>query len=362
MKKFVFFLVVLLSASVFAQDLPRIAVYVTGDASSENEKRALGTLILATLVNSGRYMGIERSRAFLAEIEREQITQRSGAVDDNQISALGRQFGVKYVCIADITPAFGAFQVSARIVDVETARIVFIGEASSPLKTMDDLTRVSDEVVHKMFSMGPLPTGPTTMMSVGVGGFFASDFGGGITWSNPAAGMGMPYTGWGIYWFFDIEYAEFFVGFSSGSGSWKTGNVEQDSMPNMQRTYINFGALAKYPIPLSNDFRAYPLLGLDYELSVKSRLRHTDGRELAFDGNDGNHQASVLSALWFKVGAGIEIGIRPGVYIRPEILYGLRTANTFEKGEAEAEKEYDRVAKPRLGHGLTLRLGGGFRF
>jgi hypothetical protein len=150
MKKLSFFLVILFSVTAFAYDLPRIAVYVTGEVH-DNEKRALGTRMLASLINSGRYMGIERSNTFLAEIEREQEKQRSGAVDDDQISKLGRQFGVKYVCIADIIPAFGSYQVSARIVDVETAVVVFIGEAFSPLKSAYDLTQVSDEVARVMF-------------------------------------------------------------------------------------------------------------------------------------------------------------------------------------------------------------------
>ncbi|MDR2579223.1 MAG: penicillin-binding protein activator LpoB [Chitinispirillales bacterium] len=150
MKKLTLLLIMLFSVSVFAQDLPRIAVYVTGDVH-DNEKRVLGTRMLASLVNSGRYTGIERSNAFLAEIEREQVRQRSGAIDDNQISELGRQFGVRYVCVADITPAFGAYQVSARVIDVETAVVVFIGESNSSLRTMEELTQVSDEVVKNMF-------------------------------------------------------------------------------------------------------------------------------------------------------------------------------------------------------------------
>ena len=132
------------------QDLPKIAVYVTGNVGAD-EKEALGTRMLASLINSGRYMGIERSNSFLAEIEKEHIKQRSGAIDDNQISALGKQFGVKFVCIAAITPAFGDFQVSARIVDVETAQVIFIGESASPLKSMADLAQVSDQVVKNMF-------------------------------------------------------------------------------------------------------------------------------------------------------------------------------------------------------------------
>jgi hypothetical protein len=146
-------LLVLFSAVVFAQDLPKIAVYVTGDVP-DSEKKALGTKILAELVNSGRYIGIERSTAFLAEIDKEHVKQRSGAIDDKQISQIGVQFGVKYVCIADITPALGAFQISARVVDVETAQVTFIGEANSSLKTLDDLASVSEQVVKKMFGEG----------------------------------------------------------------------------------------------------------------------------------------------------------------------------------------------------------------
>ena len=143
-------MVMVMASAAFAQDLPKIAVYVTGNVGAD-EKEALGTRILTSLVNSGRYMAIERSNAFLAEIDKEHIKQRSGAIDDSQISELGKQFGVKFVCIAAITPAFGDYQVSARIVDVETAVVVFIGESASPLKSMADLARVSDQVVKNMF-------------------------------------------------------------------------------------------------------------------------------------------------------------------------------------------------------------------
>jgi hypothetical protein len=149
MKKLTLFLTAfaILTASALAQDLPRIAVYVTGEVP-ENEKRALGTRMLASLINSGRYTGIGRSGAFLAEIEKQ---QQSGAMDDSHIIELGRQFDVNYVCITDIIQAFGSWQVSARIVDVESAMVVLIGEAFNPLKSAQDLALVSDEVVEIMF-------------------------------------------------------------------------------------------------------------------------------------------------------------------------------------------------------------------
>ncbi|MDR0330485.1 MAG: CsgG/HfaB family protein, partial [Chitinispirillales bacterium] len=150
------------AAAASAQDgpapagLPRIAVYVAGGVP-DNEKSALGTRMLASLVRSGRYTAIERSNLFLAEVEKEQLKQRSGAVDDSQIRELGKMFGVTYVCIAAITPAFGTFQVSARIVNVETAAVAFIGESYSMLQSADDLKQVSDEVVKSMFGEQAAP-------------------------------------------------------------------------------------------------------------------------------------------------------------------------------------------------------------
>ncbi|MDR3001590.1 MAG: CsgG/HfaB family protein [Fibromonadaceae bacterium] len=148
MKKFIFSILVF-CAIVFGQD-NKIAVYVTGEIGA-NEKKALSTKMLTAFVNSGKYRAIERSDAFINEIAREQEKQRSGAIDDNQISRLGKQFGVQFVCIADVTFAFNTNHVSARIIDVETAEVVAIGEAESQLKTMADLDNVSARIIRNMF-------------------------------------------------------------------------------------------------------------------------------------------------------------------------------------------------------------------
>ena len=146
MKKFAFFLIILFSAAAFAQ--PQIAVYVTGDVP-DDERSVLGTSILASLANSGRYIG----RPFLAEIN--PAARKGGGIDNRRISELGRQFGVQFVCVADITPANDSFHVSARIVDVETAAVVFIGKSSfDQLESMTDLAVVSDEVIESMFGRG----------------------------------------------------------------------------------------------------------------------------------------------------------------------------------------------------------------
>jgi len=404
MKKIAVIFIALFSAAVFAQDLPRIAVYVTGDVP-DNEKKALGTRMLASLINSKRYKGIERSNSFLAEIEKEQIKQRSGEIDDNQISALGRQFGVKFVCIADITPVFGDFQVSSRIVDVETAEVVFIGEAFSPMKNTSDLAQVSDQVVKNMFNEEAKPkdeavsqakpepavTEPPPAVagkaktkkpkpepkpkaeprekaefkiSAGGGGFFANGIGGGVKWDVSKENLAMPYSVGGAYLFFDAVYAEAFAGFSAGGGKWKSGDANpprENSLPDMSRACVNIGAFAKYPVA-AWVVNVFPLLGVEYEASISGKLKD-DAGEIKFDGTGGRPNAEALSAAWFKLGGGADFGLGKNLYLRAEFLYGWRTANAYEKDLAkETETASGKKAGPRPANGLTIKAGAGVKF
>jgi uncharacterized protein (TIGR02145 family) len=144
-------LAVCLSAvAVGTQDMPKIAVYVSG-AKEQGTNKALATPMLSALVNSGRYQAVERSEEFLRQLDAEHVKQRSGAITDDQIKKLGTQFGVDFVCIADVTAALGSYQVSARIVNVETAGIVAIGHANSNLKSLDELDDASKKIVDVMF-------------------------------------------------------------------------------------------------------------------------------------------------------------------------------------------------------------------
>jgi hypothetical protein len=128
-------------------------VYVTGDDISGRAKDALAAYMLDALVNSGQYRAIERSEAFLLAIEREHVKQRDGSVSDDQIREIGKQAGVQFVCVAAITPAMGEHQVSARIIDVETAAITASGVSGGSLATLDDLKRVAAAAVYNMMGV-----------------------------------------------------------------------------------------------------------------------------------------------------------------------------------------------------------------
>jgi len=142
------------AAAVVKEEKPRIAVYVA-DGMEESEKRAAQTLILDGLVKSGVYRTIERTEAFIDELIKEQQKQRSGSVDEMQIVALGKQAGAQYICIVDVTQAFGSSQISARIVDVLTAEVLSSGVSTISVNTLDDLTKASAEVVQRLLGKRP---------------------------------------------------------------------------------------------------------------------------------------------------------------------------------------------------------------
>jgi len=108
-------------------NLPKIAVYVHGGSADSKIGQALYTYTLEALFLSGRSKGdftvIERSEVFTRQIDREQSTQRSGRIDNNQIARLGKQYGIERILVADIEYAMDFYNISSRLVNIETASV-----------------------------------------------------------------------------------------------------------------------------------------------------------------------------------------------------------------------------------------------
>jgi len=149
--------------SVFAQK-PKIAVYVAEEASVlQDERSALRTTTLNTLVRSNKYEVIERSNVIETELQK----QASGEVDDDQVTAFGKQLGAQYICVADMAflregrvnrgtteqPKWHNTrerQVSARIINVETAEVVAIGVIEADIQSGQDISQAVNRAVSKM--------------------------------------------------------------------------------------------------------------------------------------------------------------------------------------------------------------------
>ena len=147
MKKLFIIVLSALSLTAVAQQ-KKVAVYVTGQQTGIN--KVLGDQLVAGFAKSGKYIAIERTASFLAEVGKEQNCQRTGAVDDNELSRLGKQFGVQLVCVADVSDVFGEKYVSTRLIDVESAEVVNTSNATSKLDNMQELLKVTEGLAKEL--------------------------------------------------------------------------------------------------------------------------------------------------------------------------------------------------------------------
>lgn len=142
-----------MASTLYGQN-KKVAVYVTGD-SEFYINTVVGAELVAAITNQSGYVAIERTADFLKELQKEQGYQRSGNVDDNQISALGKQFGVDYVCVADLTKIYGSYFISARLINVETAEVEKTADGNGNFNNdLNKLISISEQLASDIFSDG----------------------------------------------------------------------------------------------------------------------------------------------------------------------------------------------------------------
>jgi curli biogenesis system outer membrane secretion channel CsgG len=127
----------------------KVAVYITGEDTIKLSGFA-GDYLVDAIVRSGKYTAVERTYDFLKELNNEQEYQRTGSVNDEQISKLGRQFGVSLVCIVKVgNVSAEEYYLSARLIDVETATVI---KSAKPLTfTVDNLSDACENITKQLF-------------------------------------------------------------------------------------------------------------------------------------------------------------------------------------------------------------------
>ena len=136
MKKLLILLLSVFSLTISAQQ-KKVAVYVTGNDPIND---ILGSRLVDGIARSGKYIAIERTASFLNELSKEQNYQTTGAVDDSEISRLGKQFGVDYVCVASTFDVWGSEKyISTRMIDVETAEVVVSSSSNGSIASSSQL-------------------------------------------------------------------------------------------------------------------------------------------------------------------------------------------------------------------------------
>jgi len=129
-----------------------VAVYMAGaePPTAKGVHTIMGGELARVLSESDKYTAVDRTEAILAQLDREHAYQRSGAVDDDQIKAIGHQLGVEYLCISNINPVGKRYYLDTRLVDVVTAEIARSVTATSTLKDANEMSKVGRNIALEL--------------------------------------------------------------------------------------------------------------------------------------------------------------------------------------------------------------------
>jgi len=202
---------------------------------------------------------------------------------------------------------------------------------------------------------------PFRLSSIGGGGFVSGNF---SSWSVDENIPGDLHRydetqlGVGPYVFINLKYLEMGIGLSLGQLNADKTMSENLNFP--ARTLSLRGSVyLKYPFTLSPRFSLFPLLGVDYDLYLLAKK--SDDRDAQFPVSSGNQNATAfdaLNTLWFKAGAGLDTFFNDHLFLRTELLYGLRLPNNMEKYLRDTRPDVDWM----LEHGGDFKVAIGYRF
>ena len=198
-------------------------------------------------------------------------------------------------------------------------------------------------------------------VSIGGGGFIAGSF---STWSVDKDQPGNlhrydeSHFNIGTFIFVDLKYLEINVGLTLGH---MNADDTMSVNPNFpaQTLGLRGSAYLKYPFTISPMFTLFPLLGADYDLFFLAQK--DDERDAKFPISDSNQEAKAIEALntlWFKAGIGLDTFFNDNLFLRTELLYGLRLPNKMEEYLKDKRSDVNWM----LGHGGDFKIAIGYRF
>jgi len=129
-----------------------VAIYMAGMEPSalKGVHKVIGSEFAKAFTASKAFSAVDRTQEVLNIIAKEHIYQRSGAVDDEQIKELGKQLGVRYLCIAEVNEVMDSYLLDARLVDVETAQVLKIASKPGTMKDIYQLVAVTQETALEL--------------------------------------------------------------------------------------------------------------------------------------------------------------------------------------------------------------------
>lgn len=333
MKKLLILLLSALPLTTFAQQ-KKVAVYVTGNDPIND---IIGSRLVDGIAKSGKYIAIERTASFLSELSKEQFYQQTGAVDDNEISRLGKQFGVDYVCVASAFDVWGTEKyISTRLIDVETAEVVVSsssnGSIASSSQLITALNTLSDGLLSS-FEQSKISTAKKVAVYVSRTGNKDVDI---ILGDQLVAGFAHS----GRY--FAIERTQGFLNQLSKEQNYQhTGAVDDAELTRLGKQFgVHYVCIAK----------TSQLFG-DYFIST--RLIDVETATVV---NSWNMEGAQLSNAQSVITAAQEIARKlSGRTIEEEKQFQIEEAKRIERERLERE-EQERLRKEREAEQERLRI------
>ncbi|MDR0517635.1 MAG: PorT family protein [Fibromonadaceae bacterium] len=126
----------------------KIAVHAFG-ASDAGINKALGSKLLAELVQSGMYAEIQDHHAF-----QDELASNSGI---GNIAQAARQHGADLVCAVSISEAFGAYSIAVRMANASDLQVAKTASLDRAIKSLDDLAAASRELAAQLLGKAPPP-------------------------------------------------------------------------------------------------------------------------------------------------------------------------------------------------------------
>lgn len=142
-------LIIGLMLSMAALSQISVAVYVTSsDGVSPETKRILGSELVSAITRTNKYVAVERTDEFLAQVAQEQGNYE---IDDAALYNLGRKFGASNVCVAGITKFGDEYYIVARLLDIKTSKVWRTSRKYSRLASLKELVETSESLADELF-------------------------------------------------------------------------------------------------------------------------------------------------------------------------------------------------------------------
>jgi hypothetical protein len=159
----------------------------------------------------------------------------------------------------------------------------------------------------------------------------------------------------------DLTYAEISASFLYALGpameaTSSDGSTASESRDKATSMLLTFDLLLKYPIELGDGFYIFPLLGAEYQFLLSRN--DPSGSEIT---DYGAYTQIDYNTYWLRAGVGADIALGDNLFIRPELLYGIRLLTQPEKDAITAAKTAG-VDASIFGHGPLVKIAVGWRF